>query len=166
MRLVIQKVSQAAVTSTVEGKAPEVAEITRGLCVLVGFENGDTSVDCLAMSKQLLKLRLFHEPSSESGPGRTYAANLAAAKQDVLLVSQFTLNAVLKSGRPSFHRALGPEKANTLFAEFAKLCQDGLREAECVVKSGIFGSYMQLHLVNDGPFTICMTCTDGKCTTW
>lgn len=166
MRLVIQKVSQAAVTCTVEGRPAETSEIGRGLCVLVGFGKDDTSNDCQSMSKQLLKLRLYDEPASESGPGRTYAANLAAAKEDLLLVPQFTLTATLKSGRPSFHRALGPEKASSLFAEFTNLCREGLRDTNCLVKTGIFGSYMQVHLVNDGPFTICMTCTDGKCTTW
>lgn len=166
MRLVVQKVSQAAVTSVVEGKTAETAEIARGLCILVGFEQNDTIADCQAMSKQLLKLRIFPEVASEKGPGRVYAASLADVKQDLLLVSQFTLNATLKSGRPSFHRALGPTNASTLFEAFIQLCRDGLSESGCVVKSGIFGSYMQLHLVNDGPFTICLTCMDGKCSTW
>lgn len=166
MRLVVQKVAQAAVTSAIEGKPTETAEIAKGLCVLVGFEKGDTSADCTAMSKQLLKLRIYPEPPTEDGPGRPYAANLASVNQDLLLVSQFTLNATLKSGRPSFHRALEPGNAKELFEEFTGLCREGLRESNCVVKSGIFGSYMQVHLVNDGPFTICLTCTGGKCATW
>ena len=43
MRLVIQRVAEAAVK--VEGKT--VAEIGRGLMVLVGVEEGDTREDCL-----------------------------------------------------------------------------------------------------------------------
>lgn len=166
MRLVVQKVSQAAVTSVVEGATAETAEIARGLCVLIGFEKDDTLDDCKAMSKQLLKLRIFPEAAAENGPGRVYAASLGDVKQDLLLVSQFTLNATLKSGRPSFHRAMGPTNAGPLFQDFIELCREGLRERGCVVKSGIFGSYMQLHIVNDGPFTICLTCKDGKCATW
>lgn len=166
MRLVVQKVSQAAVTSVAEGAAAETAEIGRGFCALVGFEKDDTISDCQSMSSQLLKLRVFPEAPSETGPGRVYAANLGDVQQDLLLVSQFTLNATLKSGRPSFHRAMGPTNAGPLFEEFIKLCREGLRERGCEVKSGIFGSYMQLHLVNDGPFTICLTCKDGKCSTW
>lgn len=162
----MQRVAQAAVTSAVEGKPVETAEIARGLCVLVGFERGDTSADCAAMSKQLLKLRLYQEGPTENGPGRLYAANIADVKQDLLVVSQFTLNATLKSGRPSFHRALGPESAKGLFEEFVGLCREGLLGSGCAVKSGVFGSMMQVHLVNDGPFTICLTCTDGKCSTW
>lgn len=166
MRLVVQKVAQAAVTSVVEGRPVETAQIVRGLCVLVGFERGDTSADCAAMSKQLLKLRLYPEEPTGNGPGRVYAANVADVKQDLLLVSQFTLNATLKSGRPSFHRALEPESAKKLFEEFVVLCREGLLESGGTVKSGVFGSMMQVHLVNDGPFTICLTCTEGKCSTW
>lgn len=165
MRVVVQKVSQAAVTSTLEGASPETASIGRGLVALVGFERGDTAAECAAAAAQLLKLRLYPEPRPDAAP-RPYAAGLAAAGRDLLLVSQFTLNATLKSGRPSFHRALGPDDARPLFEQLFHLCRDGLRATECHVRSGVFGAYMQLHLVNDGPFTVCLTCTDGKCTTW
>lgn len=162
MRLVVQKVAQASVTSTVSGQPTVTSSINRGLMVLVGFEKGDTEIDIQAMRKYLLKLRLY--PSTDDPPKQNIL-NIADAGVDLLLVSQFTLSATLKSGRPSFHRAMEAGDASQLFMQFVTDCRDNLPEA-CQVGSGVFGSWMQVHLVNEGPVTICLTCKDGKCDTW
>lgn len=162
MRLVVQKVAQASVTSSKADLPTVTSSINRGLMVLVGFEKDDSVSDVQAMSKHLLKLRLF---PSETEPKKQNFATVGDAGLDILLVSQFTLSAVLKSGRPSFHRAMDADKASVLFSQFASACRDSL-PSHCQVETGVFGSWMQVHLVNEGPFTICLTCREGKCETW
>ncbi|PXF40574.1 D-aminoacyl-tRNA deacylase [Gracilariopsis chorda] len=161
MRLVVQKVSQAAVTSSVEGQPTVTSSIHTGLCVLVGFERTDTESDLHACVKQLLKLRLFSDDTRNT----KNSLSVGQAGADLLLVSQFTLNSVLKSGRPSFHRAMPPSDASAMFDRFVQLCKP-VEEGGGVVRSGVFGAWMQLQLVNEGPYTVCLTATDGKCQAW
>eukprot|EP00737_Agarophyton_chilense_P003018 gb/GEZJ01003497.1/.p2 GENE.gb/GEZJ01003497.1/~~gb/GEZJ01003497.1/.p2 ORF type:complete len:182 (-),score=23.71 gb/GEZJ01003497.1/:1766-2251(-) len=161
MRLVVQKVSQAAVTSSVEAQPTVTASIHAGLCVLVGFERDDTDQDVEAAVNQLLKLRLFPDPSSQT----KNALNIVQATADLLLVSQFTLNAALKSGRPSYHRAMPPQHAASMFDRLIERCRP-VEHAGGLVRNGVFGSWMQLQLVNEGPYTICLTATNGKCQAW
>ena len=68
------------------------------------------------------------------------------------MVPQFTLYADASRGRrPDFTRAMEPEAANALFAEFTKsLSQFTAQPVEC----GVFGAHMEVELVNDGPFTM------------
>lgn len=145
-----------------EGQAPITATIGRGLMVLVGFEKGDTVDDMQAMCKSLLKLRFF--PTKDSSP-KPNALAISDAGVDLLLVSQFTLTAQLKSGRPSFHKAMDASDAGSLYNQFVNLCRQGLPE-QCHVESGVFGAKMHVHLLNEGPFTVCLSCRDGKCDTW
>lgn len=162
MRLVIQRVAQASVTSSVPGQPTVTSSIDRGLMVLVGFEKTDTAAEMVAMKDKLFKLKLFNSDD----PPKKNAHSVIDAKLDLLLVSQFTLAASLKGGgRPSFHNAKGGEEASTMFTQFIEMCREAL-PGESRLQSGIFGSYMQVHLVNDGPYTICLTCKDGKCDMW
>lgn len=164
MRVIAQKVAQAAVTSTIDG-VTTTASIANGLCVLVGFEKGDTKAEMEAMAKQLLKLRIFSKEAEEKRQTNS-KVTLEEAGKDVLLVSQFTLSAVLKGGRPSFHRALEADGAKELFDGLVQICRPQIEAGGGVVQCGIFGSWMQVHLVNEGPFTICLTSRDGKCEAW
>ena len=67
------------------------------------------------------------------------------------MVSQFTLYADTRRGRrPSFSAAAPPEIAAPLVEAFAV----ALREQGLTVATGVFGAYMQVALVNDGPVTI------------
>lgn len=159
MRLVIQRVAQASVTSSVPDQPTVTACINKGLMVLVGFESDDTTKDLDSMHKYLVKLRLFDSDVKRN------ILTIADAQMDVLLVSQFTLAAKTKSGRPTFHRAMDGGEAKDMFAKFVQMCREGLPK-ECAVESGVFGAYMQVHLVNDGPFTMCVSCKEGKCDTW
>ena len=76
--------------------------------------------------------------------------NLAAAGGSVLVVSQFTLYADLKSRRPGFSHAAPPDKAQALYEHFAEAC----RRAGFETKTGVFGAHMAVSSVNDGPVTI------------
>ena len=69
----------------------------------------------------------------------------------VLVVSQFTLAANLKSGnRPDFRGAMEPKKAKLLFDHLVQL----MKNKNIDTKTGIFGSNMKLNICNDGPVTI------------
>ncbi len=68
-------------------------------------------------------------------------------------MSQFTLLADSKrqkGTRPSFSDAAKPEVAAPLIEHFC----NALRELGVPVQTGIFGAYMEVELVNDGPVTL------------
>ena len=68
----------------------------------------------------------------------------------VLSVSQFTLYANTDKGRrPSYIEALNNNEATKLYDEFNKKLANYVK-----VETGIFGSDMQVELINDGPVTI------------
>ena len=56
---------------------------------------------------------------------------------------------VTKKNRPSFHKALNPDKATELFDYFTEQCRQHVD-----VETGVFGAYMKVDLLNDGPVTI------------
>ena len=142
MRAIIQRVSQASVVIIEQN----TQTIGNGLLVLLGIEEADTEEDVVWLAKKINGLRIF---SDEKG-----LMNLALndMEAEVLLISQFTLFAETKKGnRPGFSRAARPEKAIPLYESMIKqlnlLCHK-------TIKTGIFGSDMKVHLVNDGPVTI------------
>ncbi len=77
--------------------------------------------------------------------------SIIETKGEILLVSQFTLCADVTGGRrPSFIKAKEPKEAERLYLLLVKK----LKEKNIVVKTGKFGSYMEVQIVNDGPVTI------------
>ena len=70
---------------------------------------------------------------------------------ECLVVSQFTLYANCKKGRrPSFVAAAPPGESEPLYRRFIA----AVEAPGIAVKTGEFGDYMQVALVNDGPVTI------------
>ena len=144
MRVVIQRVSRASVS--VEGA--EVSSILLGLMVLAGFEPGDTREDLDWMSAKIANLRIFGDDLG--------VMNLSVREigGEILLVSQFTLQAATKKGnRPSYIRAAPPDIAISFYESFIAKMSDQMGSA---VKTGIFGAEMKIDLVNEGPVTIIM----------
>jgi len=76
--------------------------------------------------------------------------SLAAAGGALLVVSQFTLYADLKSRRPGFTKAAKPEIAKPLYEAFIAEC----RRRGFTVVEGEFGADMAVASVNDGPVTL------------
>ena len=78
--------------------------------------------------------------------------NLEAAGGELLVVSQFTLYADIKSRRPGFTKAAKPDIAIPLYEKFMELC----RNRGFHVEHGEFGADMAVSSINDGPVTIWM----------
>lgn len=145
MRVVIQRTKKAAVA--VEGK--EISAIDEGLMILLGIEDNDTDEDVQWLCSKIVNLRIFDDEQ-----GVMNESILQNPGMDILLVSQFTLFASTKKGnRPSYIRASKPDFAVPMYEKFiAELSRQLGKE----VKTGVFGAYMQVSLVNDGPVTICI----------
>jgi len=141
MKALIQRVNRAEVY--IKGKL--YREIGKGILLLLGVEKGDTEQDVEYISKKVSHLRIFEDTIQKMN------LSVIDIKGEILVVSQFTLAANCRKGnRPSFDRAEWPARAKELYIQFIDtLRQNGLR-----VKTGDFGTYMQVHLINDGPVTI------------
>ncbi len=140
MRLVVQRVSSAAVT--VDGRT--VGRIGRGLLVLAGVEAGDGEDQVAAAASRLSRLRLFDDEQGRMN------LDVRQTGGSILLVSQFTLAASTRKGRrPSFDQAARPEVAEPLLADL----RERLEEAGLAVEEGRFGARMRVDLANDGPVT-------------
>lgn len=78
--------------------------------------------------------------------------SIIEANGDVIVVSQFTLQAKIKKGnRPSFIKAARPEIAIPLYEKFIIQLENELGKK---VQTGEFGAMMDVALINDGPVTI------------
>jgi D-tyrosyl-tRNA(Tyr) deacylase len=142
MRAVVQRVKRASVH--INGSRH--ATIDSGLLVLLGIEDADSLEDIRWLSNKLINLRIFND---EDG---VMNISLAESGGDLLLVSQFTLFAATKKGnRPSYIRASKPDIAVPLYKLMVKQLELDLGKK---VETGIFGSDMQVDLLNDGPVTI------------
>lgn len=142
MRVVIQRVSSASVT--IDDKI--VAEIQKGLLVLVGIEDADTQEDIDWLTAKIAKIRIFGDENE--------VMNLSVqdVDGDIIVVSQFTLHAATKKGnRPSYIKASKPEIAIPLYENFVRKLESEIGKK---VQTGQFGADMKVGLINDGPVTI------------
>ena len=143
MRAVVQRVAGAQVT--VGGAV--AGEIGRGLCVLLGVARGDGAADAERLAGRVARLRVFPDEQ-----GR-FDRSLLDVGGPALVVSQFTLIADSrrqKGTRPDFSHAAPKDEAEPLVEHFCA----ALRELGVHVETGVFGAYMAVELVNDGPVTI------------
>jgi D-tyrosyl-tRNA(Tyr) deacylase len=142
MKAVIQRVSSASVT--IDSKI--VAEIQKGLLVLVGIEDADTQEDTNWLCQKIANLRIFGDENE--------VMNLSVRDIDgeITVVSQFTLQASTKKGnRPSYIKASKPDVAIPIYEGFVQQLEKELGKK---VQTGVFGADMKVSLLNDGPVTI------------
>ncbi len=141
MRALIQRVTSAKVT--VEGQT--VAEIGRGLVILLGIGQGDTEEQARFLAEKIATLRIFEDSASK------FNLSLLDVSGAAIVVSQFTLYGDARKGRrPSFSEAARPEAAAPLVEKFAEF----LRAQGIPSQTGIFGAHMLVGIENDGPVTI------------
>ena len=149
MRLVIQRVARAEV----QVREESVARIGRGFLVLLGAEKGDDAAAAEEAARRVAGLRVFNDENGKMN------LDLAAVGGSVLVVSQFTLGADLSRGRrPGFERALAGDQARPLYELFVQ----ALAASGVPVSSGVFGEFMQVSLVNDGPATFVLDVRAGS----
>ena len=144
MRAVIQRVTKAGVS--INGEL--WSEINNGLLVFVGIEDADNEEDIIWLSNKMIQLRIFDDEDQVPN------ISLKDTNGDLLLVSQFTLQASTKKGnRPSYLRA---SKASVAIPIYEKLIVQLEQDLEKKIFTGKFGADMKITLVNDGPVTILM----------
>ena len=146
MRFICQRVLEAQV------KVNEqiVGQIGRGLLVYLGVGKGDTESDAQFMADKLVNLRIFPD---DAGKMNLSVQDIGGA---VLLISNFTLHGDCRKGRrPGFDAASEPETAQQLYEKVAGL----IKEQGIPVAKGIFGEYMHVSSINDGPINFILDST-------
>ena len=137
MRAVVQRVLEAHVQ--VDGKI--VGALDRpGLLVLLGVTHDDGAAEIAWLARKIWGLRILREEQS--------ASDVAAP---VLVVSQFTLYGDARKGRrPTWAAAAPGSVSEPVYEAFC----DELASLGARVERGVFGAYMEVHSVNDGPVTV------------
>jgi D-tyrosyl-tRNA(Tyr) deacylase len=109
MRAVVQRVDKSRVLIG----ATQIAEIGKGLFVLLGIEQGDREADADYLSDKIINLRIFEDENGKMN------ISLKDIRGEILVVSQFTLMGDGRKGRrPTFTRAESPDRAKLLYDYF------------------------------------------------
>lgn len=142
MIVVIQRVINASVK--VDDKV--VSSINNGMLILLGISNDDSKEDIIKMTNKISKLRIFNDENDIMNK------NVNEVNGEILVVSQFTLYGnVRKGNRPSYINAAKPDIAKSIYNLFIKQLDSLINNK---VQTGIFGAYMLVDIVNDGPVTL------------
>jgi D-tyrosyl-tRNA(Tyr) deacylase len=140
MRAVIQQVLQAEVK--IGGES--VARIDKGMLVYLSVGKEDTLKDAGYMAEKLVNLRIFEDEADKMN------RSVLDVGGQLLLVSNFTLHGDCRKGRrPSFDAASEPTVAQQLYEKVIEL----IAGQGVVVQKGVFGEYMHVSSINDGPVT-------------
>ncbi len=140
MRMVCQRVVEAKVTVNEQS----VGKIGKGLLIYLGVGKGDTVDDAQFMADKIVNLRIF---ADEAGKMNLSVQDIAGS---ILLISNFTLHGDCRKGRrPGFDAAAEPVLAEQLYEKVAEL----IAAQGIPVEKGVFGEYMHVTSINDGPVT-------------
>ena len=140
MKAITQRVSSAKVCINNE----TYASIKKGILAYVCFEKDDNEAVIDKFINKILNYKFFEEDTN------TMSASLKEIEGELMIISQFTLAAITKRGnKPSFHKVLDSERANTLY----NLLLKRLSDFSIKHKTGIFGADMDVHSINKGPVT-------------
>jgi len=140
MRAVIQRVLEA----TVKVNDKLVGQIGKGLLVYLGVGKEDGLKDAEFIADKLVNLRIFADEA-----GKMNRSVLDVGGQ-ILLVSNFTLHGDCQKGRrPGFDAAAEPVLAQQLYEKVIEL----VGKSGVAVEKGVFGAYMHVSSINDGPVT-------------
>ena len=141
MRLVVQRVCRASVA--VSGRT--VAQIGRGLLILLGVGHDEEPGEAQWLASKVFHLRIFEDEEGKMN------RSLSDVGGEVLIVPQFTLYGDARKGRrPSWAAAAPPDVAEGRVEAFAL----ALEALGARVARGAFREHMEVESVNDGPVTI------------
>ncbi|HOP33536.1 MAG TPA: D-aminoacyl-tRNA deacylase [Defluviitoga tunisiensis] len=142
MRAVVQRVKQSSVIVDDE----IVAEIGKGLLVLLGISKDDGINDIKWLADKIVHLRIFEDKLGKMNK------SVLEVGGELLVVSQFTLYGDCRKGRrPSFSESATPDIAQSLYNNFLSFLTENYN---INVKNGIFQAQMIVNIVNDGPVTL------------
>lgn len=140
MRVVIQRVLEAAVK--IDDKV--VGRIGKGLLVYLSVGKGDTVTDAEFIADKLVNLRIFADQNGKMN------LSVLDTNGQILIVSNFTLHGDCRKGRrPGFDAATEPILAQQLYEKVIEL----VGKSGITVEKGVFGAYMHVSSINDGPVT-------------
>jgi len=140
MRAVVQRVLEAKVQHQDNLKA----KIAEGLLVFISVAKTDTVENARFLAEKLVNLRLFPDQAGKMN------LSIKDTAGQILIVSNFTLHGDCSKGRrPGFDLAAEPEKAEELYEKLISF----VAEQGVDVQKGVFGGYMHISCVNDGPVT-------------
>uniref|UniRef100_A0A8B9PSY7 D-aminoacyl-tRNA deacylase n=1 Tax=Apteryx owenii TaxID=8824 RepID=A0A8B9PSY7_APTOW len=114
---------------------------------MLGISLEDTQRELEHMVRKILNLRVFEDES-----GKHWSKSVMDKQYEVLCVSQFTLQCILKGNKPDYHMAMPTEQAECFYNNFLEQLRKAYKPE--LIKDGKFGAYMQVHIQNDGPVTI------------
>ena len=138
MKVLIQRVKSAKVIIDKE----IFSEINHGLLLFVGIDKNDTYSMIKRVSAKIINLRIFSDYKNKMNQ------SILDIEGSLLIVSQFTLCGECKSGnRPNFLNAAPRDKAIKFYE---KLVYE-LNNYDICIKTGRFGSHMNVEIINDGP---------------
>jgi D-tyrosyl-tRNA(Tyr) deacylase len=141
MRALLQRVSSGNVI--IDGKT--IAEIGRGVIVLLGIAPRDGEEQARYLAEKIANLRIFEDTEGKLN------LSLLDIGGKAIVVSQFTLYADTRKGRrPSFTDAALPQVASPLVDRFVEL----LIDQGVPTQQGVFGAHMLVNIANEGPVTI------------
>ena len=144
MKVVIQRVSTAAVTIAEENYK---AEINNGIVILLGIKEDDKEEDAIYLADKCISLRIFEDEKSKMN------RSLTDVNGEILVISQFTIyGEVSRGNRPNFSEAAKPDTAIPLYKKFISRLKFILGDEK--VKAGKFGAMMTVDIRNEGPVTI------------
>ena len=149
MRAVVQRV----ISSSVTVDKNKIAEIGRGLNVLLAVAGEDDEKKAEYLAKKIIQLRVF--------PDENGKMNLSIQDVDgeILVISQFTLYGDCRKGnRPSYTRSAPAEKAKALYEYFVSYIKSNY---DITVKTGEFQADMKVDILNDGPVTLIVESRDS-----
>ena len=119
-------------------------KINSGLLVLLGIDKNDKLSDIKYLVDKIIHLRIFNDDKDKMN------LSIIDIQGEILIISQFTLLADIKKGRrPSFIQSAEPKVAKNLYNIFV----DQLHSSNLIIKTGQFGSMMDIKLINNGPAT-------------
>tara|TARA_B100000795_G_scaffold167690_1_gene126243 strand:+ start:3460 stop:3900 length:441 start_codon:yes stop_codon:yes gene_type:complete len=120
------------------------ASINQGVVIFICIESSDVSKHVIKMKNKIYSFSILEDDN------HTMSTSLQNLKEDIMIVSQFTLAAITSKGtKPSFHKSAKPEDAKLLYYEFVN---EFKKETNKLVE-GVFGESMDIKLTNKGPIT-------------
>lgn len=120
-----------------------IGEISKGILLYIGFEDGDDLEKIQWSVNKILNLRMFSDSEEKIN------LSLIDVKGEILAISNFTLPCDLSDSgrRPSFTKSAKPEIAENLYNQFIEECRKQNIKIEC----GQFGAMMDIMSIADGP---------------